>query len=124
MAGDFVADNDEPQIAIDRMILEMRADESEGIDQARNILVRPDPTGVQKVRAPDLVAFEQTVEFLRRRRGLEEARIGRAVDHTHAIARYCQKVLDVSPSGIRDRDYAAGAQQSATESVQSNLFAE
>src|SRR3954447_9109511 len=99
------------------MLAQLRADESECINKTGNILVRPDPTGIEKVRPSDLVPLEQAVQRLGRRRGVQEPRIGSAVDHTYTLARYCQQVLYISPSGIRDRNDTAGAQQTTAESI-------
>jgi hypothetical protein len=103
-----------------------RAGHGEGFDEARDIFLRPDGTGVEQEGIANLIAFENAVAFaggslgsggLGRvgQAGLEELRIGRVVDQPDAAGGFRNETGDIAQSGAGDGDNTRSAPDAAPQ---------
>ena len=61
VAADFIADDDEAEVAVTAVVFELAAGDGEGFDEARDVLLRADGAGVKQKRIANLVALEDAV---------------------------------------------------------------
>src|SRR4051812_46596639 len=97
----LIANNNQPQIFVNRVIFERSARDSECFDEPWNIFLRPYIACIQQKRVVDLISLEKppSLQSICLRTSsprigvmmvLEERWIGRIVDQANAMARYAQ----------------------------------
>src|SRR5713226_8029530 len=120
MRRHVVADNDQPQLAIARMLLELRLDHGECLHQAREILLRLYVADIEQKRIIHLVALEGE-EAVLLGVGDGELLVDGVVNHLDAVARNAHQADEIALGGLRDRDDAIGAPQAVPQNAEDDL---
>ena len=100
---EFVADDDELQVGIHGLLLQFGLERGERLDDADDVLVRADASGVKQERIGHLVAFGDELTIGVGGVSQAEAIVERVVDDFDLFARHVKEALCVFLGEIGDR---------------------
>ena len=100
------------------VVLNVAADDREGLNKTRDVLLRANGSGIEQKRVADLITLENAVAFGLGRAGFvasQEQGVGRVVDEADAFGSVGDQSHDVPASCAGDRDDSPCAFQTAAE---------
>ena len=121
--GELVADDDQFQVAIVRVVTQLVLDQREGFNQAGEVFAGRDVAGVKKVGVVGGVAAKCVLDLVRGRMRIE-LRVHGVVHDFNLVGGQAELADEVAAGGMGDAQDAVGAAQAVADAVETQQVGE